>query len=756
MRYLSYFAAIAMAAAGCSRSASSEAMLAEPATEASYGDLSGLAMDMEEQEAPAAPRYRRAARDKKTKASVSMLRAENRRGRGAPAPEAESPAEMDDSDGIEAPTRSWFPETFLFAPMVPTDARGQGQVALTVPDRLTTWRVLALAHDRLGGRGGTVTTFDSSLPAYVDPVVPDGLIAGDKVALPVLAVNTTDQKMTRTLSVEVKGGSMNRVSVPVVIGPRQSVVRYIPVEADRPGRLSLTYALGGADKVIKHIPVRSPGRPVQKNRAGALTDAVAFRWPLPADTRADSVSVGLTVYPGALALVRSELSSAPLRTGLADTAYALQLAGRAPKLLSRLGGKTDPNALRKSRLRASQRILRASRSPTASQKLLIAHGVGPHAEDSLLGRLGDRMSIEVSNLQRPDGTFTGGNGWTLQRVLVTTAAGLRALAAVADDEASRRRLRGARIRAEGAFERYIDTVKDPYTASAILAAQGVRGALAERLQAKVLEALKGTEVGLTVGRGVVNAVGRRPSTVEASAMAVLALANVPAGGAALSALGTTLLGAYGEAAGWGDGYGNLVALDAVTALFSEPLPDRVDVTLYNGDQAVAKALLAGPTRTERHEVRVRVPAAVRESRWRITASPAVPGLAYALRVDYHVPWSPAPEAGVTLKVNKGKKAKVGEPLTVSLVSDAPHGAPVSILYALPAGVQPMRADLQRLEAAKKIAKWRLDAGGIEIEVPRRAPGTPAQLEFRVVPGFSGQLQAMASQVAMTGRPGTRI
>ncbi|MEO1335388.1 MAG: alpha-2-macroglobulin family protein, partial [Myxococcota bacterium] len=665
----------------------------------------------------------------------------------------DAPADLDEADGVEAPTRSWFPETFLFAPMVPTDVQGEGQVAVTVPDRLTTWRILALAHDRQGGRGGAVTTFDSTLPAYIDPVVPDALIVGDRLALPVLAVNTTDEKMTRTLSIEIKGGGVDRVSMPVVLGPRQSIVRYVPVTADKPGPLSLTYALGGADKIIKRISVRPPGRPVEENRTGALADAVSFRWALPREARPDSVSVGLTVYPGALALVRNELSAAPVRTGLAETAYALQLAGRAPRLLARLGGRADPAELRKARLRASQRILRAARSPTAAQKLLIAHGAGPHASDPLLGRLSDRMSMEVANLQRPDGTFTGGNGWTLQRVLVTTAAGLRALAAVADDEESKRRLRGAQIRAEGAFERYIDAVKDPYTAAAVLAAKGVRGALAERLRARVVEALRGENaVELAVGRGVVNAVGVRPSVTEAAAMAVLALADAPEGVSKRPGLGTTLLAGYGDLAGWGDGYGNLVALDAVTALFSEPLPERVNVTLFNGDKAVARALLAGPNRTERHEVRVRVPAAVGEPRWRIEAVPAVPGLAYALNIGYHVPWAPAPEAGVTLKADVSKKAKVGEPLTVSLVADAPRGAPLKIRYALPAGVQPMHADLQKLQTAGKIAAWRVDAGGLDLEVPRRAPGTPATFAFRAVPGFSGALQAMASQVAIAGRP----
>ncbi|MFP2903118.1 alpha-2-macroglobulin family protein [Corallococcus sp. 4LFB] len=68
-----------------------------------------------------------------------------------------------------APTRAWFPETFLFEPLVVTDANGQATVPVRVPDRLTQWRVLALAHSRSGAQAGAVTSFAGTLPTYVDP-----------------------------------------------------------------------------------------------------------------------------------------------------------------------------------------------------------------------------------------------------------------------------------------------------------------------------------------------------------------------------------------------------------------------------------------------------------------------------------------------------------------------------------------------------------------------------------------------------------
>ncbi|HEX8819018.1 MAG TPA: alpha-2-macroglobulin family protein, partial [Archangium sp.] len=70
------------------------------------------------------------------------------------APPGEAPA---------TPGRAWFPETFLFEPLVVTDASGLASVPVKVPDRLTQWRVLALAHSRSGAQAGAVARFAGTL-----------------------------------------------------------------------------------------------------------------------------------------------------------------------------------------------------------------------------------------------------------------------------------------------------------------------------------------------------------------------------------------------------------------------------------------------------------------------------------------------------------------------------------------------------------------------------------------------------------------
>ena len=93
--------------------------------------------------------------------------------------------------GAEAKSRAWFPETFLFEPLVVTDDGGSARVHVRVPDRLTTWRILALAHSRDGAQAGTETSFLGTL--YSFGAVLSFTIAHAAVAM--LRVKTPDEEL---------------------------------------------------------------------------------------------------------------------------------------------------------------------------------------------------------------------------------------------------------------------------------------------------------------------------------------------------------------------------------------------------------------------------------------------------------------------------------------------------------------------------------------------------------------------------------
>jgi hypothetical protein len=670
-----------------------------------------------------------------------------------PKNEPKKPGAAPASGGDETPTRAWFPETFLFEPLIATDSQGTATVSVRVPDRLTTWRVLALAHSRGGAQGGAVTSFLGTLPVYVEPVVPKTLLVGDEVRIPLQLVNTTDAAVSSPLATtatnaKITGGNGSR-TVPA----HGSFVDQARLVADQPGAAKLRVALGTTDAIERVIAVKPVGRLLQTVRSGTLAAprTLSIEAPAGSDPRTDRVR--LLAFPGALALLRSELGTSIYRESVADDAYALLLAGRADELLKKLGDKADPEAVRTLSILTAQRALRDARTLDLASATLLVDASLSHADNAVLTRLGERAADFLAKQQRPDGTFGGGSGWTLQRVLVTTAEGTRAVAAANAGDAQRQRATAVATRGLGAFERNAARIEDPYTAAAILATGAVKGELADKLKAKVLAGIKdGGNDGakyLDVGTGVVRADGAVPSRVEATAFAVLALAGDPK--APLADLGATLIGSYRLDAGWGDGRTNLVAMRAVLELFKAPLPDHVKITLTMDGKPIVDGEL---TRDKVREVLVLEGAAgglAGTHEWKVTAEPAVPGLGYALELDSWVPW-PKEKAndGLELAIATPANATVGKPIDLALTAVAPGGMELHVELALPAGVQADSHALERLQEANTITRFVLADGKVDLYIPALPPAQTFSTHVRVIPTLAGKLHAPASSIHAAG------
>jgi len=657
----------------------------------------------------------------------------------------------------EGPTRAWFPETFLFEPLVVTDDHGAAVVPVRVPDRLTTWRVLALAHSRSGAQGGAVASFLGTLPTYVDPVVPPFLVQGDEVRVPIQLVNTTAAEVAGRLEVAAVGATLRGGAGGARTVPAQgSMLDHATLVAERPGRVTLRCALAGSDAVERSFEVRPAGRPVSQLRSGTL--AAPRRFTLRGTPGANPATdrVRLLVFPGALALLRSELSASSARSEPADDAYALLLAGRAPTLLAALGDKPDLAALRELAILAGQRAIRDARTLDVDRAVLLAEPAAVHPGNPVLARLGQRAAAYLAQVQRPDGTFSGATGWTLQRLLVVTAEATRAITAAETAQtpaADRQRAQKVQALAAGAFLRNLGQVTDGYTAAAMLASGAVTGEPAELLRGRVIKAIQAGDDGakyLEAGDGVVRGDGAVPSRIEATALAVLALEGYRQ--APLADLGTTLLGGYSVARGWGDGRTNLVAMRAVLALFKDPVPSTVTVTLAMDGAPIVRGTLEGARLRDVLALDGAAAGLAEPHEFTLTAEPAVPGLGYSLELDSFVAWGkPAAGAGLELAVPAHVDAAVGKPVAIAITAAAPAGLPLHIRQALPAGVQVDAPSLEAQVAAGVIQQFTASDGALEVDVAALAPGKSFALGYRAIATLAGTLHTGPSLITAGGQ-----
>lgn len=667
---------------------------------------------------------------------------------GEPADDAPA-AGKNQANVPEGPTRAWFPETFLFEPRVVTDDQGRATVPVRVPDRLTTWRVLALAHSRGGSQGGAVTSFLGTLPTYVDLVVPETLTKGDDVRLPIQIVNTTESPVSTALELTARNATVSVGGGTRTVPAAGSVVEYARLRADRVGTVELRVALRGGDALVRTIEVLPTGRPETTTRTGTLAAPRTLTIEAPAGSDPSTDRVRLLAFPGALALLRSELGVCTARAGRDDDAYALLLGGKAPELLTALGDQADPDALRGLAIVATQRAIRHARTLDVETATLLVEPALAHPLNPVLARLGERAAAYLAQQQRPDGTFAGGQGWTLQQVLVATADATRAVGAAAGTSAGRQRAIGVAIAASGAFERNFGHIEDGYTAAAVLASGAVKGPQADLLRTRVKDAIKASPDGnkyLEVAAGVVRADGARPTTIEATALAVLALAGDPQ--APLADLGATLLGAYAPGPGWGDGRTNLVSMRAVLELFKDPVPPDVKITLTMDGQPVVTGTLDRARLREVLALTAPAPGLAGSHTWQITAEPAVPGLGFSLTLESWVPWGAASgEGGLELALPAAVSAAVGKPTELAVRAIAPSGMDLHLELGLPAGVQVDRAALDALVKADTIASFTVSPGKLALEVDALDPGQTFAATVRVIPTLAGTLRSPPSLIA---------
>ena len=679
--------------------------------------------------ADAAPAARMKTRGGENREEALILLQDDPEADSAGSPNKDAEAERApgrSEDGGKAAVRRWFPEAFLWQPRVVTDEGGTATVEVRVPDQLTTWRVLALAHDREGHQAGAVHTFDSRLPVYVDPVVPGWLTAGDKLSLPVQVVNSTAEPIVASLEVEASGAMRGIGMVQSVrLAGGGSDVRTLPLTVTGAGSATIVARLDGggeSDAAERRIPVQPAGRPVERVRGSTLASTASFQLapPVGADPVTEELSV--LVFGGPLAVLQSEVRRLLGGARPVDGAYGFALATHLRALSEAAAVEFDEVALRKLTHLAWQRTVPQARTTAPSVAADLLGSLAGVTGHELVDAVRPQLEQVVVDHQRADGTWSREASSTLQRVLVETAVAARALGETH---------RGATLRAQGAAERYAREVNDPYTAAALLASGLSDGSQAEYLLGVLEEGLSESAEGartLEVPNGVRNPWGRTPSKPEVLAWAVLAL---PEGHAARGDLVSELMSRWSGAAGFGAGPADTLALQAVVAGLPAT-PNPVTVALSVDGEVVSRGRLdpsepGSPLLLEGRPRGGNVPI-------ELTAEPAAAGLAFVATRRSWVPWTNTTIPGVDVNVSTSPLAR-GVTGALTLTAAAPSGSRLVIEQGLPAGahVEPPSAATQLQGAVVEVFTDR-----VRITTGRFGPGTVLDLELAVTPAFAGR------------------
>ncbi|MBC8121916.1 MAG: hypothetical protein H7Y22_08790, partial [Gemmatimonadaceae bacterium] len=163
--------------------------------------------------------------------------------------------------------RSNFNPLAIFAASVTTDARGQVQVPVKLPDNLTRYRVMAVAVAGATRFGTGESTLTARLPLTVRPSAPRFLNFGDRFELPVVLQNQTSRPLEVEVALRAGGTTLLR-----------GVGQQVTVPAD--DRVEVRFPARAQQAGTAHFQLRA--------LSGALTDATEFTLPVqtPATTAA--------------------------------------------------------------------------------------------------------------------------------------------------------------------------------------------------------------------------------------------------------------------------------------------------------------------------------------------------------------------------------------------------------------------------------------------------------------------------------------
>ena len=135
--------------------------------------------------------------------------------------------------GTQVQLRENLNETAFFYPALYTDSTGNISLKFTLPESVTTWRLMGLAHDKDMNNGQIEATAVASKKVMVQPNMPRFVRVGDRASIAARIMNTCDETVKGTAVMQLIDPETERVVV--------EMKKEFEVEAGSTGSVSFNY-----------------------------------------------------------------------------------------------------------------------------------------------------------------------------------------------------------------------------------------------------------------------------------------------------------------------------------------------------------------------------------------------------------------------------------------------------------------------------------------------------------------------------------
>lgn len=203
-------------------------------------------------------------------------------------------------DGEEK-ARGTFKDTAYWNPRIVTDDNGRATVSFVLPDNLTTWKIVAIAHTPATLVGAVDSEILETKHVILRPVRPRFAVHGDRATLATIVHNGTEQEQEFTVTLSGKGfdggrepqkvripaEGQEKVTFPVTFGYASEAEFVFTAEGSETGR----------DEVHESIPLLPFGIPQSAATSGFTEQSVTEQVFIPVRNEVSGLEAEATLSP---------------------------------------------------------------------------------------------------------------------------------------------------------------------------------------------------------------------------------------------------------------------------------------------------------------------------------------------------------------------------------------------------------------------------------------------------------------------------
>ena len=202
-------------------------------------------------------------------------------------------------DGEEK-ARGTFKDTAYWNPNIRTDDSGRATVTFTLPDNLTTWQLLAIAHTPNSLVGSEATEILETKHVIVRPVRPRFAVHGDRAELAAIVHNGTEENQKFTVSLSGKGFEGGREAQTVTIPAEGQQKVIFPVTFGYSSQAEFVFKAEGEtgrDEIHENIPLHPFGIPQSTATSGFTEESVTEQLFVPVRSEVTALTATATLSP---------------------------------------------------------------------------------------------------------------------------------------------------------------------------------------------------------------------------------------------------------------------------------------------------------------------------------------------------------------------------------------------------------------------------------------------------------------------------